>query len=235
MTMFGFAYDPSMQDHRRFAQRVRERRQQLGLSRIQVRDRGGPSEPTLTKIERAEINEPSPATLMKLDAGLAWAPGSSARLLSGGEPRDVEDHKSRSSATLPDVDRVAVDIATVTALVSVSTDLTELADQRPSDSDLRSIADDLGRALHPVYGTYVTQLFEANRREHGVISPVFAVFSHLLDEPNSSVDAIEFEERQYRRWLAGRTSGIDNATAERFARRLEGRQISGGEGSDDEA
>ncbi|OZF01256.1 XRE family transcriptional regulator [Rhodococcus sp. 14-2686-1-2] len=226
--MFGFAYDPSMQDHRRFAQAVRERRQQLGLSRVQVRDRGGPSEPTLTRIERAEISDPSPATLAKLDSGLAWTAGSAARLLSGGSPRSTDAPATAGQVAFPDVDRIALDIATVTELISVSTRLAEHAEQRAEDSDLRSIADDLSSALHPVYGTYVTQLFEANRREHGTLSPIFAAFSHLLDEPNNAVDPDEYEERQYRRWLAGRTSGIDRATDERFTRRLQASHVNRG-------
>ncbi|MBY6480113.1 MULTISPECIES: helix-turn-helix domain-containing protein [unclassified Rhodococcus (in: high G+C Gram-positive bacteria)] len=220
-----------MQDHRRFSDHVRERRRQLGLTRVQVRDRGGPSEPTLTKIERAELAEPTPATLAKLDVGLGWVAGSAARLLSGGNVRTVEGNEA-SSAQFPDVGHLALDVAAVAQLVSVSTRITELADGRPEDRELRGVANDLSAALHPIYGKYVTQLFEANRRDGKTVSPVFAIFGHLLDEPNRSNDPAEFEERQYRRWLAGRTSGIDHATSERFARRLKASNSGQGEVSE---
>ncbi|WP_114332477.1 helix-turn-helix transcriptional regulator [Rhodococcus sp. Eu-32] len=229
--MFGFAYDPSMQDHRRFSDQIRERRRQLGLTRVQVRDRGGPSEPTLTKIEREELPEPSPATLAKLDAGLGWVAGSAARLLSGGNVRAIEDRED-SPVQFPNIERVELDVAAIAQLVSVSTRIAELAENRPEDRELQGVASDLNDALHPIYGRYVTQLFEANRRDRGTVSPVFAVFGHLLDEPNRSTDPTEFEERQYRRWLAGRTSGIDHSTSERFAQRLRASNPGQGEASE---
>jgi hypothetical protein len=69
----------------RLAAAVKERRDQLGLTQIQVWEAGGPSNSTLTAIEGASQSVISTATLRKLDTGLGWAPGTAVRILSGGD------------------------------------------------------------------------------------------------------------------------------------------------------
>lgn len=79
-------------DLARFGQLVARRRQALGLTQEQVNALGGPSNTTFTKIENLEWRPGRPATLQKLDAGLQWKEGSSARILySGGHPEPIED------------------------------------------------------------------------------------------------------------------------------------------------
>lgn len=71
----------------RFGKMVRARRAVLGLTQEEVSALGGPSDTTFTKIENLEWRPGRAATLKKLDAGLKWEPGSSARILyEGGDP-----------------------------------------------------------------------------------------------------------------------------------------------------
>ena len=65
---------------------VLARRDQLKFSRRQVSLNGGPSEPTLLKIERGQGDDLGAATFRKLDIGLQWEAGSAARVVEGGTP-----------------------------------------------------------------------------------------------------------------------------------------------------
>ncbi|WP_411815538.1 helix-turn-helix domain-containing protein [Gordonia sp. SND2] len=73
-------------DVARLGAAIAERRRQLGLSQIEVWQRGGPSNSTLTRIENGLGDPPSSATLRKLDVALDWQSGSAARALDGGDP-----------------------------------------------------------------------------------------------------------------------------------------------------
>lgn len=79
-------------DLQKFGQRVRARREELGLTQLQVAAQGGPSNTTQTKIEGGEPPEPSNATLRKVDSGLRWLQGSARALLRDGlEPTPLRD------------------------------------------------------------------------------------------------------------------------------------------------
>lgn len=79
----------STPDLDRFGDAVRTRREELGLTQMDVWQRGGPSNTTLTKIENAEGGFPSAGTLRKLDLALRWRDGSARRVLEGGEPEEL--------------------------------------------------------------------------------------------------------------------------------------------------
>ena len=73
----------------RLGRLVRERLDELGLSRRQAALTGGPTEPTLLKIERGQGKRLGTDTLRKLDVALKWEPGSAAvrvdAIPAGGE------------------------------------------------------------------------------------------------------------------------------------------------------
>lgn len=205
----------------RLAEKVWRRRTELGLSRAQVKERGGPSIPTLRDVEAQNGRTISASTLNKLDVGLGWEPGSAAEVLRGGDPA-VKNIEQQAQATWgPDI--VPIGIPIVVELLAVSQDLEDLAQRHDGIPEIEAISNRVATVLHPIYGKYVTRLFEANRRAYGALSPVFAVFGRLLEEPNNSLDAGEFEERAYRRWLAGRDQDLTGEQRDRFERRFEGR------------
>lgn len=88
----------------RFGRMVKARRDVLGLTQEEVSTLGGPSDTTFTKIENLEWRPGRAATLKKLDAGLKWEAGSSARILyEGGDPAEIgavpnDGHKSAELA-----------------------------------------------------------------------------------------------------------------------------------------
>lgn len=198
----------------RLANAVRGRRKELGLSQSQLRGRGGPSGPTIVRIEHAEVPLPSSVTLAKLDRALGWKPGAAKALVEDGtEPSLAEQQPwipGRGSSTVP--------IAVVTDLIGVADRIGQLADDTTLNlAELRKrlnrVHRDLAAILQPIYGSYVTHLLERNRREPAAdLNPLVPIFEHLLKTSNSPEDD---EERQYRRWLAGMFNP-DEATAERF-------------------
>lgn len=124
----------------RLARHVKQRREELGLRQDQLKDRGGPSTTTLSKIENA-TDTPAPVTLRKLDDSLDWERGSAARTLRGGDPTPtrrsgilpprVQPTRRRHSASPHD--------ASSTAAVDVVADATFNAPPMDYFSALRSL------------------------------------------------------------------------------------------------
>lgn len=90
----------------RLADTVSQRRRHLGRSQIEVWERGGPSNSTMTSIENAASTSVTPATLRKLDVGLSWVAGTAAGVLNGDVPaqapiRDIR-YDSRTGAEMGD-------------------------------------------------------------------------------------------------------------------------------------
>lgn len=83
----------------RLAEAVKNRREELGLTQGGLGSRGGPGVVTVGKIERAEIQQPQPATLAGLDRSLRWAQGSAAAVLAGQEPTPLQDGDVDPSAS----------------------------------------------------------------------------------------------------------------------------------------
>lgn len=75
----------STKDPVQFGKAVLDRREALGLSQLQVWDRGGPSNTTLTAIENGRSVDLSPSTAKKLDRGLGWIEGSALSLWREGK------------------------------------------------------------------------------------------------------------------------------------------------------
>lgn len=69
----------------RLAEAVLARRAELDVTQLDVWMNGGPSNSTLTVIEKGEYESLSRVTAKKLDIGLRWVPGSARRLWESGE------------------------------------------------------------------------------------------------------------------------------------------------------
>lgn len=89
---------------RRFGKIVHARRMTLGLTQVQVADRGGPSDKKQTQIENGTPPAPAVSTLAKIDIGMQWKPGSAAAALHGGDPMPIEQ---AAVYTAEDLDRHA--------------------------------------------------------------------------------------------------------------------------------
>lgn len=91
---------PRKPDLIRFGQMVKARRDALGMTQEEVAALGGPSDTTFTKIENLDWTPGRATTLKKLDAGLRWEEGSSARILyEGGDPVDLRQTTEPATGT----------------------------------------------------------------------------------------------------------------------------------------
>jgi len=196
---------------------VRERMRELGLSRRQASLSGGPTEPTLLKIERGQSKRLDPDTLRKLDVALKWEPGSAAAILAGGDPKPVRAGGTQNVAVGPPGIRVPAE--TIGQLVRVAQEITDRA--AAESPGMQESAERLNAAIQPLYAQYVTKLLEANRRQAGALAPLVAILGPFLDRPVSPSDH-DWEDSAYRRWLAGmEVDGLDDAVRRRFQARLE--------------
>ncbi len=201
---------------RRLGELVRGRRERIGISRRQAGLSGGPTEPTLLKIERGQAGRISPDTMRKLDMCLEWEAGSTAAIVAGGNPVPVGRRGSRNIALGPPAIEVPAD--TIGRLIRVAREISDLA--RVDSPQMRAAANRLDAAIQPFYGQYVTELLEANRRQGGALAPLVAVLGEFLDRPAGPGDD-DWEEAAYRRWLAGMPVAIDDDMRTTFEARFE--------------
>jgi len=73
---------------RALAQAVKKRREEIGRNQVQVGEHGGPTNSTMTSIEKGSNLHITWHTLRALDQGLDWPDGNAVRIVSGHEPLD---------------------------------------------------------------------------------------------------------------------------------------------------
>lgn len=85
----------------RLAEAVRVRRTSRGWSQAAVTERGGPSDTLQNRIEAGRWKPVRGVedSLRKIDAGMEWRAGSASRILSGGEPIEIESSVDMAAAT----------------------------------------------------------------------------------------------------------------------------------------
>ncbi|SDD43597.1 helix-turn-helix domain-containing protein [Auraticoccus monumenti] len=152
-------------ERERFAQIVKLRRQQLGLTHALIAARGGPSSQTLSNVEMATGSSPSPSTLRKLDEALEWQAGSAARALQGGRPTTREsESKQRSTRIHPSLSLVRERLREWAA--------GPMQEEPPSDAlmlwDDRQLVEEMGRRL----GSRADQIAVLRDREYSRASSV---------------------------------------------------------------
>lgn len=84
-------------DRARFGKLVYARRKELKLRQADIQAAGGPSTATLREIEHGTQKSNWADTFRKLDEVLFWAPGSSERILEGGDPEPMPVYPPRYS------------------------------------------------------------------------------------------------------------------------------------------
>ncbi|RJO79951.1 XRE family transcriptional regulator [Nocardia panacis] len=217
---------------RRFGRMLRERRDELGLTQLQIGELGGPSAPTIRKIEDG-IAVISAGTLNKLDAPLRWRAGSAARTYAGGDPTPEEPvaHERPGESVVAGPDSIRFDIADLTGLLAASGRLNDAVERgATAEPAVMSAIAELNRVVSRLSARYATTILERNGGPGRPLHPLVEMaFAHLLERPvdTESDAATEIEERRYRRWLAGRAEDADAATETRF--RLRWQTANGGQ------
>lgn len=198
---------------------VAARRRELGLTRMQVQQAGGPSVTRLGTIEDGSGPGPTPQTLQKLDSGLRWQPGSAARTFAGGLPAPLPDAATRDSSLIG-ASQVTVSVDELAGLIRAVNRLTDTYDATNTDvsDSVRAVQQSASRLA----GRWATEVLERNRHSHTQIPAVLELaFGHLLDAPTAETPEPEQTNRLYRRWLSGRITDLTPEQCEQFAQRLQ--------------
>lgn len=86
-------------DWKRLAEAIKEARQALRLTQVDLAHAAGVSESTVQNLEAGESRTRIPTSLPKVERALNWSEGSAQAVLEGGEPAPVTSHEG-------DTDRV---------------------------------------------------------------------------------------------------------------------------------
>lgn len=195
-----------LDDLRRLAAAVTERRRVLGLTRGEVKDRGGPADTTMARIEQptATTAPPRPSTLRHLDTALGWPDGTAASILAGsGLP--TSGAAGAGPMNLSD----ALSFTTIAMPVDIIGDLVRIADtlitDTPSHASTKPTLDDLRGVIQRLTAVYATEVLERVGGPGVPIPTAIAVpfRSHLTPTADLSDDPELRREQLYRRWLAG--------------------------------
>ncbi|MGN2636221.1 helix-turn-helix domain-containing protein [Nocardia takedensis] len=204
---------------KRFGRIIRERRDQLGLTQMQIGDLGGPSAPTIRKIEDGDAAI-SIHTLNKLDAPLRWRPGSAARTYAGGSPTEEHVEQRDDESIVSGPDSIRFELSDLTALLAASGRLTDAVELGAVDPRIAAAIADLNGVVSRLSARYATAMLERNGGPGRDLHPLVEMaFAHLLEVPVAAGEPDEIEERRYRRWLASRVTDIDASTEARFRSR----------------
>ena len=77
------------EDWGRLARLAKQRRNDLGLTQLELASKASLSIDRIQSIENARVTSYSPRTLAKLERGLDWEPGSIRAILAGDDPKPV--------------------------------------------------------------------------------------------------------------------------------------------------
>lgn len=218
----------------RLAEAVADRRKQLNLTLDQLKARGGPSDVTTGKIEKAGIPEPSARTLRRLDAGLRWIEGSSARVVAGGEPVPVEDMPSTRMSTPGAVNADADSVTLSLTVVNDLSDVAKLYERLKTSVQDPAVAGELGK-INEQLDLLVDRIMRAwliaqlerktdpqsPLRSDPMTEMLIGDYLNRTPEPPTPEDAVELK---YLRWLTGRDGELDATTEQTFISRWQSRQ-----------
>ncbi|WP_280458550.1 hypothetical protein [Nocardia carnea] len=198
-----------------FARMVRERRQQLGgLTRAEVHDRGGPAVPAQVRAERGELSaNVRPSTFQKFDTGLDWVPGSArAAYYEGRQPVPLNADRLLE----PGTQSISLGLEQLLPLLDAQRSL-----RTAPIAELPNAIAQLDTAISGIVGPFVTSILESNRG--GPVHPLIEIaFGEVLARPVAPDDP-DATEKQYRRWLIGRSEDIDEPTRDAFEQRYQKR------------
>lgn len=188
----------SQPHHQHLADTVFERRIELGLTRAAIAQAGGPSEPTLIRIEHAAEVPLRRPTFSKLDQVLQWRTGSAHAVYLGGDPVVLEDPQTPLVAG-----EARLSLSALATLVTVCADLTrELASQSPDVDLLRQTAALYHRALSPVVGDAVSAIMSSDSATQIDRAKIAAALRAFLDTSPDDVTPARTVANTARRSMA---------------------------------
>ena len=185
------------------------------MSQADVSLAGGPSDPTMRRLEQGLMAKPRFVTLTKLDAPLRWSPGSAARAFEGGDPVPLQDEPTTDLApgtNDPVSSRPTRPLTPSAYGVFIRTDaLAELArkvravdDLSPSlDEDQRVVVANLRHATDRLTRAWIIRQAEIARRDDTLADLILVLDDHLRTPPPEGESTSDSDDLNYLRWLAG--------------------------------
>lgn len=214
----------------RLAREVLQRRNELQLSRDEVARRGGPSDTTLVRIElpQPDTSLPKRGTLERLDRALAWRTGSAEGCLVRGETPVPLPELSTTASTLDSLAWVELRMETLWVIVSAIASI-------PAEHRSEPWAQQLQTAASSLMAAHTTEVLERAGGPGRTLPPLFhqtylpylAETTPPPDEGATELEHAEWEERLYRRWLAGLAtpdSGLTDPQVAHFTARWHAKQ-----------
>jgi hypothetical protein len=203
---------------------IYKRRDQLGLTRADVRARGGPGEATLGRLENPTPGTPLPRgrTLTKLDDALNWAPGSAASVLEGRPPTEMagEDRRvTTQSGPALAMTTFAVDVELLGRLMSAARAALPRATDPTTGAPYADTAP-LFAAIHDLSAAYATEVLERASASGGIPDTLALAYNDRLSLPVEHDDTERHTEQLYRRWIAGLAGDLHPETVIAFQDRL---------------
>lgn len=220
--------DVSSSDPARFARLIVQRRRVLGLTTRDVQKAGGPSTPTLNRLEAGRVAQPSRDTLVKLDRALQWQPGSAARSFDGGLPETIEPPpRPSTSPTQPivaTIDGVMISTETLSSLVDLVDQVSRANEHR--DINGRAELDELGTLVDRLLRSWIIVQAEVWKSQNELQRNEILINRMLGDQLRKEPDAAKVPEQDledigYLRWLLGRKEDADPADRQRWQTRWE--------------
>lgn len=157
------------------ARAVRERREQLSLSMAAAEEAGGPSQPTLARIENGQSPPPRPITLAKLDKALRWRSGTAARVYAG-DTTALHDADCSDTEWPP----AGISVDDLARLLHAAAEVVATPDFPPA------LAQGIRHAAADLVGDVVTHL--AATRDAGDIAALTHAIQRLIVTSASSAD-----------------------------------------------
>ncbi|MBN0974199.1 hypothetical protein JW365_14450 [Gordonia sp. BP-94] len=185
------------------------------MSQADVSLAGGPSDPTMRRLEQGLMAKPRFVTLTKLDAPLRWSPGSAARAFEGGDPVPLQDEPTTDLApgtNDPVSSRPTRPLTPSAYGVFIRTDaLAELArkvravDDLSSslDEDQRVVVANLRHATDRLTRAWIIRQAEIARRDDTLADLILVLDDHLRTPPPEGESTSDSDDLNYLRWLAG--------------------------------
>ncbi|MFC4126399.1 hypothetical protein [Nocardia rhizosphaerae] len=203
---------------------VRERRErQLNMSFAAVAAAGGPSKPTMVKIEAGKISNPKTTTFDRLDRSLRWASGSAAAAYwQAAEPVRLEDERRGSEPLRLTGGAIEVPLERISGLMEIQADLHAALDGGSEPAVLREVAARLDNEVNLIVGQWISDIMARNRSQGAIHTGLEVVLGESLSAPVASDDP-NVEDRLYRRYLAGGrfADGLSADLRQMFERRAE--------------
>lgn len=189
-SLYTLMYMTASFDHS-FGHALRQRRDELGLTKEAVADRGGPRSTTLSKLESNLVTSPRPTTFQALDQALSWPAGTAARLFhTGRRPPDQAKDSSPSPG-------IQIRETELTDLITWNTLLAAHVRDRDDQTAL-SYTEHITQVTNRLLGRWIDRVIDDNDQVAlGFLTNI------LASQPMVPPEHPDYLNQLYRRWRLG--------------------------------